>query len=156
MIPQCYRELQECILVPSGAYQSLTRFRCATLVCNSTGTCPLLVLTKGRRPQPTHLSPARHSPTQPDNNPASCCLLHRTKSCLHYNFFLPFLIVGHLVLFLHFGKSFRGYFALQKNNYLISLIPNYYAQAYLRKRIRFSLLFFFLGGCTSEQGMNSM
>lgn len=38
-----------------------------------------------------------------------------------------------------------------KNNYFISLIPNYYAQAYLRKRIRFSPSF---GGGTSEQGMD--
>lgn len=35
------REMQEWILVPSGVYQSLTRFWWATLACSSSGTCPL-------------------------------------------------------------------------------------------------------------------
>lgn len=110
------------------------------------------MLTKGRRPQPAQPIPS-HTPTQPEPNISSSCLTlpapkHQKLLTVQFPpFFSHCRSLGLPSSILE--KGFRGYFALQKNNYLISLIPNYYAQAYLRKRIRFSLFF---GGCTSEQG----
>lgn len=139
------------ILVPSGAYQCLTRFRCAMLACSSTGICPLIVLTKGRRSQPAHPGPARHNQSLTSPNPASECQLQRPKSCLHYNFsLLPHcrsLGLPSSIL----ERASGDILPYKKNNYLISLIPNYYAQAYLRKRIRFSLFFCWLHQRTGDE-----
>lgn len=118
------REMQEWILVPSGAYQSLTRFWWATLACSSSGTCPFLALTIGRRPQPARPSPARlnpHNTTQLHHLILPCAACS-TEPKVAYKTIPPVcLILGHLVSFPPFWKELPGIFCPTKKIIILSL-----------------------------------
>lgn len=93
---------------------------------------------------------ARHNLTA-SLTPAPHCLLHTTSSCLQNNSSLlsHFRSLGCPSSILE--SACGDILPYKKNNYLISLIPNYYAQAYLRKGIRFSLFFWWLHQRTGDE-----
>lgn len=64
---------------------------------------------------------------------------------------LKFHIVGHLVFPPPFWEVLPGIFCPTKNNYVISLIPYYYAQAYLSRKKSVRFFFFFLVAAEAER-----
>lgn len=84
---------------------------CYVSMCGSRGTCPFLVLIQGcrRRSPAAHHNPAHHSPAHySPSHPIPAC---STPVCSAYNSLQHCRSFG---LSFHFGKGFRGYFALEK------------------------------------------